>query len=252
MKEKAIIFILLIFFCSFSQKEKVNVAVLDLEAQGIKHFEAVTLSEKLRHELVRYGIFTILERNRVNEILKEQGFQRIGCTSTECVVEIGQLIGVQKMVAGTVGIVGETYLIIVRLIDVKTGEIVKTAKEEITGRIDDLLKTGVTNMARELSGLKRLKVQQNRTNEEKPAVIKFTRINKGFEFFYDEEPQANYEVIHTEITDLSEIDDEKELKEYKKKAIGLGGNAIIFKKISGMKMGDPAYQLYQVKVINRY
>ena len=57
------------------------------------------------------------------EILKEQGFQQTGCVSNECVVEIGALLGVQQMISGSIGRVGETYTIDIELISVQTGEI---------------------------------------------------------------------------------------------------------------------------------
>ena len=42
----------------------------------------------------------------MEDILKEQGFQQTGCTSDECVVEVGKIIGVQQMVGGSISKVG--------------------------------------------------------------------------------------------------------------------------------------------------
>ena len=97
-------FIISLFFTlqGFSQENKPNIAVLDFEALAIKKMEAVTLTEKLRGELVKTRKFTVIERGQMDEILKEQEFQMSGCTSQECVVEVGQLLNVQQMMIGSV------------------------------------------------------------------------------------------------------------------------------------------------------
>lgn len=81
----------------------------------------------------------------MNEILKEQGFQLTGCTSSECLVEAGQLLNVEQMLGGSVGKIGNTYTIEIRLIDILTGKILAMATEDIEGKIDDVLKIGISN-----------------------------------------------------------------------------------------------------------
>ncbi len=57
----------------------------------------------------------------------------------ECKVEAGQLLGVGKIVNGSVGIVGKTYYLILQLIDVRTGEILRSVEDECRCEIDELL-----------------------------------------------------------------------------------------------------------------
>ncbi|UCH09297.1 MAG: hypothetical protein JSU61_08630 [Fidelibacterota bacterium] len=73
------------------------------------------------------------------QILAEQDFQLAGCTSKECAVEIGQLLGVTTMVAVSIGRVGSTYSIDIRTIDVQTGAIIQSFTHDYQGRIDGLL-----------------------------------------------------------------------------------------------------------------
>jgi len=145
---------------SFAEQQ---VGVIDLEAPGFDAQVISTLSNKLRSELVKTGLFLVLERNQMTEILKEQGFQNTGCTSSECAVQMGQLLGVQIMVAGTVGRVGQTWLITLRLIDVRDGKITKMVDYEMEGLLDDILKHGIANAARKLAGLS--------LNEFKPTAV---------------------------------------------------------------------------------
>ena len=127
------------------QFEKLNVAVIDLDAISISVAEAVTLTNRLRVELFRTGRFMVLERAKMQEILEEQGFQETGCTTEECLVEVGQLLNMQQMVSGSVSKFGEVYTIELRIFDVATGVIVKAAVEDVTGSLSDVLTSGIQN-----------------------------------------------------------------------------------------------------------
>jgi hypothetical protein len=127
------------------QFEKLNVAVIDLDAISISVSEAVTLTNRLRVELFRTGRFKVLERGKMREILEEQGFQETGCTTDDCLVEVGQLLNMQQMVSGSVSKFGEVYSIELRIFDVATGEIVSAAVEDVTGSLSDVLTSGIQN-----------------------------------------------------------------------------------------------------------
>jgi TolB-like protein len=133
--------------------KKINIAVLDLEAISVSLPEARTLTDKLRGELVRTGRFQVLERGQMLDILNEQGFQQSGvCNTDECYVQAGKLLGVEKMLGGSIGKVGNIYLISIRLIEVETGLIIKVVDEEIEGSIDEVLKTGIRTVVKKMSG----------------------------------------------------------------------------------------------------
>jgi len=93
-----------VFLISFPVKvqsqDLINVAVLDLEGRGISALEAATLTDRLRSEMVSVGAFQVVERGQMEMILQEQGFQQTGCSSAECAVEVGKLLGVSKMITG--------------------------------------------------------------------------------------------------------------------------------------------------------
>jgi len=120
-----------------------TIAVTDFEANGFTSDEARVIASRTSQELIKRQSFTVLERAKMDQILKEQGFQLSGCTSDECVVEVGQLLGVQLMLAGSIGRFGELNIIDMRIIDVETGKIVKSTSYEIKGEKEILLTTGV-------------------------------------------------------------------------------------------------------------
>jgi hypothetical protein len=65
---------------------------------------------------------------------------------------MGQLLGVKSIITGSIGKVGQTFLISVRLIDVSTGEITKIVDEDMQCKIDVLLTKGMKNVALKLAG----------------------------------------------------------------------------------------------------
>ncbi|MGB7568057.1 MAG: CsgG/HfaB family protein [Chitinivibrionales bacterium] len=136
---------------SFTSMAQKSIALADLAAQGVDPSASSIISDRLRNDLFAVGHFTVIERSQMDQILKEQGFQQSGCTSDACAVEVGQLLGVQYIAVGSVGLLGKTYTINVRMIDVKTGKIVRIATEDCKCEIDDLLKKSVPNIAGQLS-----------------------------------------------------------------------------------------------------
>lgn len=122
-----------------AQQPAKRIAVLELQGQGVSEAEAQTLTDRLRSRLVNTNVFQVLEREQMDEILNEQGFQQGGCVSDECLVEIGRLVGVEQMVGGSIGKIGQTYTLDLRIIDVTSGRIIKTVSEDYRGDADGLL-----------------------------------------------------------------------------------------------------------------
>jgi hypothetical protein len=130
----------LIYSVSGQQKEKLRVAILDFtNTGGLSEQETVTLGNRLNSMLVKTNAFIVLERGQMDDILDEQGFQQTGCTTTECAVEMGRLLNVQKMISGSIGKLGKTYTIDLSLIDVQTAQIEKSFFRDFKGEIDGLL-----------------------------------------------------------------------------------------------------------------
>lgn len=116
-----------------------SLALLDLEGRGVSQVEAASLTDRLRTALVRTGGVAVVERGQMESVLSEQDFQLTGCTSDECAVEVGQLLGVTTMVAGSIGRVGSTYSIDIRTIEVRSGQITHSLWRDYRGEIDGLL-----------------------------------------------------------------------------------------------------------------
>ena len=137
--------ILSTFLILFAQSQITTIAVLDFEGLGIDATTAKALTNRIRTELVKTGIYQVVERGKMDDILKEQGFQLSGCTSEACLVEAGQLLGVEKMLAGSISKVGNIYSVELRLIDIESGIIEKSDNYDMRGEIGQLLTSGMKN-----------------------------------------------------------------------------------------------------------
>ena len=126
------------------------IAVIDFEANNISSGEVRALTDRLRNELVSIGQFTIIERGKMDEVLKEQAFQQTGCVSSECAVEVGKLLGVQNIITGSISKVGTIYSVEARAVSVESGEIIKSAVYDHSGDIGGLLTQGMRKVAEEL------------------------------------------------------------------------------------------------------
>lgn len=146
----ATIVIILCVMSTLNAQEKETIAVLNFEGLGVKSYEVQALTNRVRSMLAEIGHYEVVERGRMDEILDEQGFQQSGCTSEECIVEAGQMLGVKFMLAGSIGLVGSTYTIDMRIIDVESSKITGTSSYDLSGSIDAVLKVGLQRGLEEL------------------------------------------------------------------------------------------------------
>ena len=141
----------LIFFVGYASAQ-LPVAVIEFDGKGITEQEASALSDRLRAELIAEGSYRVIERGMMEEILSEQGFQQTGCTSDECIVEVGRMIGVDRMIGGSISKVGDLLSVSSKIVSVETGEIYKSITFDLEGNIELLLSDGMKSVAYLLAG----------------------------------------------------------------------------------------------------
>jgi TolB-like protein len=84
-------------------------------------------TEKLTHEVVDLGRFLVIERSRLDELLKEQNFSLSGAVDSATAARIGKLLSVDAVVAGTILVTDERVEFIARVIQSETGLILSSA-----------------------------------------------------------------------------------------------------------------------------
>jgi len=154
----SILYLLFFFslFTSAAEAKKVTMAMTKLTGgSGVSANDVDLITDRLNAELFNTNTATIIERNQMDEILKEQGFQKSGaCTDEGCLVEMGQLLGVEQIISGSLGKLGKIWIINLRVIDVQTGKIAVVVSREYAGGIEDLV-GNLNDIALVLVGLKK-------------------------------------------------------------------------------------------------
>ena len=129
-----------------------KVAVSELEAgYGADPKLAHTLSSLLTSELRQRPALAITSQDDIRSLLgfhKEK--QLLGCAETSCLSEIGGALGVDQMVTGSLGHVGESYLLDLRSIDVKKAVVLRDASRRLRTTDPEELLDAITELAAEL------------------------------------------------------------------------------------------------------
>ncbi|MCB4790949.1 MAG: PorV/PorQ family protein [Elusimicrobia bacterium] len=128
-----------------------NIAILDFQAMPpVSLAVSTSVTESFRYLLSETKLYTLVDRNSMEKILTEQGFQQTGSTTTERAVQIGKLLNVSKIISGSFGKLGQDYLLALNIINVQTGEIIyseQVACKELTpDELKKLTETLVQNV----------------------------------------------------------------------------------------------------------
>lgn len=119
------------------------IAVFDLRSQDVDSKISQPMTEVIRREIVTSGKYKVINKGDMDEILGEQMFQISGCVSGQCtgIVEAGRLLGVGKVIIGSVNLVGKTYYLSLSLIDVHTGNIERISEDICKCEVDQLIES---------------------------------------------------------------------------------------------------------------
>lgn len=165
---------LIIFLFSFLQmavsSPKTNIAVIDFAGKGVSADDASIITDRFRVEIFNAGKHTLIEREMMNEIMEEQGFQSSGCVSDECIVEMGQLLGVGQIIGGSVNKLGQSFSVVARIIDVKTGKVTAAAGVDDMDRIEDLLSKGIPELVGRMLNPDSSETASGKTDPKLPAL----------------------------------------------------------------------------------
>jgi TolB-like protein len=89
------------------------------------------ITDELQFHLVESGKFTVVDRRSLDVIRAEQNFQMSGAVSDESAVSIGSFLGANIVITGEISGSEDTRRLTMKALDVKTGEIIANAREQI-------------------------------------------------------------------------------------------------------------------------
>jgi len=131
------------------KNEKTRVAIQTLLAKGVSPTIAGAITDIVKSYIVNTRLFEVVEREQMDKILNEIGFQQTGCTDNACAVEVGKLLSAQKMVMGEISRVGDSYILGIRMVDVADGT--SEHSSSIRADSDERLDAAATKLAKGLT-----------------------------------------------------------------------------------------------------
>lgn len=118
----------------------IKLAVLDFSVSGVDPVLARNLSEVLLTECAAIGTYQVVGSSDIQALLGfEQERQLLGCGNDSCLAEIGGALGVEKLVVGTLGRVEDTYLLTLKLIDMRTARVESRVAADVEGKAAKLI-----------------------------------------------------------------------------------------------------------------
>ncbi len=104
--------------------KKINVSITNFTInQEIKKETSSTVIEILQDCLIKTGVFNIVDRKNISQILNEISFQQTGITDTIKAAEIGKISNIQEIITGEIGRINNAFLLTVKFTDLSTGRI---------------------------------------------------------------------------------------------------------------------------------
>lgn len=163
------------------------VAVMDIElGPDVPKELKIPLTQGIIDEIVNTGKFQVIDRANRDKILVEQGFQLTECVSEECRVKAGRLLGVGKLIVGSVYKVGKVFFSNLLLINVETGQIENSIKHKCPCEMEELLEV-IPSIARKMiAGEEKIYETQVKEEKEKYALIDISSSPSGADVWIDD------------------------------------------------------------------
>ncbi len=131
MKKVPVLFFLLAFNVyvasaqTFTENPKSKVAVLHVDTKGLT-LDPVQAGDLMRLELDKLGLFEVMDRYDVAYIIEKEALKIENCYGKICLVETGRSLKVDKMLTGTIELIGDNIIVSIRLIDIGKQEVEKS------------------------------------------------------------------------------------------------------------------------------
>ncbi|MEA2031002.1 MAG: CsgG/HfaB family protein [candidate division Zixibacteria bacterium] len=189
------------FLCSQETRSDVkSIAFMEFDNNSVGKYQEKLgplgkgLAELFAHYFRNISSFTVIERDKINVVLKELELQKSGTVDRSTAVRVGKIIGAQYMVFGSImQLDDDNSIMLVRVVDVETSEIiesidkegkpkyvkaVKELVEELSGKLDVVLSDEVKKL-----------IQKEGTDSDNAVTL----YSKGLEYMDRYEYQKAYD-----------------------------------------------------------
>ena len=139
-----------------------TIAITNLSAQGVSEVEAAVLSDMLRSHITQFitsqeyqnmegkDRYEVVEREDMDKIFEQFEIQSTGCVSDSCMIEFGKMLQVDRILMGTLGRIGNSHTLSVRITDIESAKTLATASSQRQGSIEDVMDVIIKEVSNDL------------------------------------------------------------------------------------------------------
>lgn len=162
----------LIFNYTTKAEEKTRIAVIDISGRDVKEEMVILITNAIIDGIVSTGRFDVIDRINRDKILKEQGFQLTPIVDESTRVEVGRILGVQKIITGDLSFIDGGFFLSIQLLDVQTGKIEASQIEKCFCSFPKMLERA-SSLARRLMGIEEVEgVEEKEPPKGEKSVLK--------------------------------------------------------------------------------
>ena len=159
--------------------QKVRIAVLpfaDTNTSARQQGYGEAVSGMLMTELINDRIFQVVERSEINRMMQEMAFQLSGAVDPQTAKRMGEMLGVDILVFGTVAKFGTLVESDIRLVETESGEALMAEHENCSDEAN--IRTMVGNLSKKI---------QARFQQRSLETVNIYSMPSGAEVFLDEQ-----------------------------------------------------------------
>lgn len=117
-----------------------KIAILNIFSQNVTKENLETVSDFVAQEIEKQSNTNVLYYNDVRSMLKAEGMERLlDCNTDSCISRIGSIIGVDKVVLGNLGKLGNKYLFNLKMVDVLRDKIEKRVNVTVDNEVGQII-----------------------------------------------------------------------------------------------------------------
>jgi TolB-like protein len=132
------------------KKPKINVGLMPFEARaGVQPGEAESVGDLFAAALQNSGRFTVIERKQLAAIMQEREFQASQEDNAQ-LAKAGKAMAIRKMISGSIGKLGDKYLIHLKMIDVESTSIDLAVSQTYEDNLGDIGKEFIPELIGQL------------------------------------------------------------------------------------------------------
>ena len=145
--------VFLIGFAELAANSPESLALLAIKSHGAAPATATAITEKVSALLRATGKYELQEPSKVTRAVAEVGNRLLGCTPVECAIEVGRVLGVRKVVLGSLVMIDPiAHQVTYRMIDVASARVIHGKSAFFKGAITTLVEKAVPALLRDVTG----------------------------------------------------------------------------------------------------